>query len=92
MLSQRFVHENRYSRTSERERRTAPSLLGGKDAEIEAYSDSDGMSEPDRRLINGYVFTLGGAISWSSKKADGVALSTTEAEYMGLTHRGKELL
>ena len=41
----------------------------------------------------GYVFFLvGGAISWSSKQADIVTLSTTEAEYVALIHAAKEAI
>eukprot|EP00253_Pinus_taeda_P027821 PITA_27821 len=44
-----------------------------------------------RRSTSGYVFNLfGGAVSWMSKKQSVVALSTTEAEYMGTTHASKE--
>eukprot|EP00253_Pinus_taeda_P026484 PITA_26484 len=45
-----------------------------------------------RRSTSGYVFNLfGGAVSWISKKQFVVALSTTEAEYMGATHASKEV-
>ena len=45
----------------------------------------------DCHSICGYVFMLnGGAISWSSKKQLVVALSSTEAEYIGITHAAKE--
>ena len=50
------------------------------------------MSQPDRHPIAAYVFTIGGAISWSSKRQTVVALSTTEAEYMALAHATKEAL
>ena len=57
------------------------------------YSDSDGMTSADRKAISGYAFILnGGAISWSSKRQSLVALSTTEAEYVALTHAAKEAI
>jgi len=51
------------------------------------YSDSDWAgSIDDRRSTTGYIFSLGsGAISWSSKKQQTTALSSSEAEYMALT-------
>lgn len=40
----------------------------------------------DRRSTSGCLFSLGfGAISWSSKKQDVVALSSLEAEYVAVT-------
>lgn len=51
------------------------------------YSDSDwaGCLE-DRKSTSGHVFFLGsGAISWSSKKQDIVALSSSEDEYVAVT-------
>jgi hypothetical protein len=58
---------------------------------LEGFSDSDGMSEENRRAISGYAFLIdGGAISWSSKKQEIVSLSTTEAEYVVMTHAAKE--
>ena len=52
------------------------------------YSDSDWAGDLDtRKSTSGYVFYLGNCvISWSSKKQQGVALSTAEAEYMALTN------
>ena len=62
---------------------------GAKDSSLtpQGYSDTDWASDCiDWKSILGYVFTLGsGAIAWSSKKQQTVALSSTEAEYMALT-------
>jgi len=45
----------------------------------------------DRHSICGYVFMLNrAAISWSSNKQSVVVLSSTEAEYIGITHAAKE--
>lgn len=67
--------------------------LGG-DAEqpLLGYSDADGMSTEGRQAISGYAFLIGGAISWSSKRQDIVAQSTSEAEYVALSHAAKEAL
>ena len=57
------------------------------------YSDADWGSGHDRKSVGGFVFLLnGGAISWASKKQTSIALSTTEAEYMGMTQAAKEIL
>ena len=57
------------------------------------YLDADGMSQEDRHAIYGYVFILNsGAVSWSSKLQDTISLSTTEAEYIALTHAAKEAI
>ena len=53
-----------------------------------AFSDSDWASSvKDGRSTTGYCFSLtqqGPAISWKSRKQPTVALSTCEAEYIGL--------
>ena len=57
------------------------------------YSDADWGSGHDRKSIGGFVFALnGGAISWASKKQTSIAISTTEAEYMGMTQAAKVIL
>ena len=67
--------------------------FGGEKAKLQGFSDADGMSQEDRHAISGYVFMLnGGAVSWSSKRQDTISLSTTEVEYIALTHVAKEAI
>ena len=58
------------------------------------FSDSDsGGDRDDRKSNSGYVFTIGGnAISWKSKKQVAVALSSTEAEYIGTSEATQEAI
>jgi hypothetical protein len=58
------------------------------------YVDSDFAGDLDkRRSTSGYVFTLaGGPICWMSKLQNIVALSTTEAEYIVVSHACKEAI
>ena len=65
---------------------TPPRLYG--------YRDVDWAPSPDDCVsISGYVFYLGGgAISWSSKKRTSVAVSTTGAEYMAMSHACREVI
>jgi hypothetical protein len=66
------------------DRETSTTLVG--------YSDSDWARDVDtRRSISGYAYRLGnGTISWSSKKQTTVAASSTEGEYMALSHTVKQ--
>ena len=54
--------------------------------------DADSIGNVDiRRSTIGYVYTLGGtAVNWSSQLQKMVALSTTEAEYVGIIEAGKD--
>ena len=57
------------------------------------YSDADWGSGYNWKSVGGFLFLLNwGAISWPSKKQNSIALSTTEAEYIGLTQAAKEIL
>lgn len=49
------------------------------------YTDADwGSSDDTRHSVCGYVYTFdGGAVSWSAKKQNVVALSSMEAKYIG---------
>lgn len=60
--------------------------------QLEAFVDADWASNViDRRSYTGYFFRLSnGAISWETKKQTTVALSSTEAEYMGIAESCKE--
>lgn len=51
------------------------------------FNDSDWASSiDDKKSTSAYVFNLGSAaISWSSKKQDVVALSSSKAEYVVVT-------
>ena len=71
---------------------------GEKDAEIRNtdlnfFCDADWANDSDRKSVNGYVVIIaGGAVTWSSKKQQTVALSTAEAEYIAATHIAKQVL
>ena len=61
---------------------------------LEGYTDADWASDSEtRRSLGAYVFLLyGGAISWSSKRQQSIALSSCEAEYMAQTQAAKEAI
>ena len=64
---------------------------GNKDILLEGYSDLDWASHTHRHLISSYLFNYRwGMVSWSSKKQNIIALSSTEAEYIAQTHAAKE--
>lgn len=66
----------------------------GGNKEVFGYTDSDWAGDyGNRRSTSGYVFLLAGAaISWSSKRQETVALSSTEAEYIALAHATQEAI
>lgn len=59
---------------------------------LEGFCDSDYAGDQNtRRSTSGYIFMLnGGAVSWSSKLQQIIALSTTEAEYISLAEATKQ--
>ena len=62
-------------------------------AHVNIYCDADWASHADRKSVSGYVVTIAsGAVAWSSKKQNTVALSTAEAEYISATHVAKQVL
>ena len=67
-------------------------LTYGPSGGVEGFTDANwGTDVDDRHSICGYIFMLnGGAVSWSSKKQSVVALSSIEAEHIGITHATKE--
>jgi hypothetical protein len=66
---------------------------GGEERGLVGYIDADEALQDHRRAISGYVFMVdGGTVSWSSKKQELVTLSTTEADYVGVTHATKEAI
>lgn len=64
------------------------------ESNITGYCDADWAADVvDRKSCTGYIFMLqGGAISWSSRKQQTVALSTAEAEYMAMSSATQEAL
>ena len=57
------------------------------------YADADWASQDHRHSILAYIFQIdGGFISWSCQKQNIVAVLSTEAEFIALTHAAKEAL
>jgi len=68
-------------------------VIGGSHSEIIGYSDADWASHIHQHSISGFVYFIGtGIVSWSCKKQPIVTLSSTEAEYVALTHSSKDIL
>uniref|UniRef100_A0A5S6Q3I8 Reverse transcriptase Ty1/copia-type domain-containing protein n=1 Tax=Trichuris muris TaxID=70415 RepID=A0A5S6Q3I8_TRIMR len=68
------------------------SSAGGID--LQCYVDADWAGDKaDRKSTTGFVFQLGkNTVAWSSRKQSVVALSSTEAEYLAVSHACRELL
>lgn len=62
------------------------------DKKVEAFVDADWAGDiADRKSYTGLVFKHGNcAISWESRKQKTIALSSTEAEYLGLSDGARE--
>ena len=58
------------------------------------YSDADWANDLDtRRSTSGYVFQINGStVSWCSKRQSCVTRSSTEAEYVALSHATQEII
>ena len=55
------------------------------------HADADWASQDHRHSISAYIFRFdGGSISWSCQKQNIVSLSSTEAEFIALSHAAKE--
>lgn len=69
--------------------------LGGLDNPLMlfVFSDANWGSQLHHCSISGFVTYVGdGPISWSSKKQPIITLSSTESEYVALTHAAKEII
>ena len=67
--------------------------FGTKKMKLTGYTDADGSMSEDRHAISGYAFLIhGGTISWVTKWQEIITPSTTEAEYVAITHAAKEAL
>lgn len=67
--------------------------FGIKKMKLTGYTDADGSMAEDRHAISRYAILIhGGAVSWSAKRQEIIALSTTEAEYVAITHTAKGAL
>ena len=67
-------------------------VLGG-NTTVAGFSDADWASQRHCHSISGYTYFINlGTISWSAKKQPIITLSSTEAEYVALTHAAKDIL
>ena len=64
-----------------------------KNTKLNFFCDADWANNSDQKSINGYVTIIaGGAVAWSLKKQQTVALSTAKAKYIAATHVAKQVL
>ena len=60
---------------------------------VKGYSDANGNSQEHRHAISSYAFCIDrGAVSWNLRKQAIISLSTTESEYIAMTHTTKEAI
>jgi Reverse transcriptase (RNA-dependent DNA polymerase) len=58
---------------------------------VDVYTDSNYADDGDRRSVMGYATQIDGCtVSYKSKKQEGVALSTTEAEYVAMCEGARD--
>lgn len=69
-------------------------LNKGEDLEIDDYTDANWASNPvDRKSAGGYLTIVGdNLVTWRSKKQKVVALSSAEAEFLGIKSRIIEIM
>ena len=68
--------------------------FGSGNPTLEGYTNLDMSANVDTsRSTSRYVMTyIRGVVSWQSRLQKALALSTTEAEYMGAAKAGKEII
>src|SRR5205807_3720872 len=73
---------------------TTQERLKPEESPIKDFTDSDWTGDStDRHSTSEYLFLYGQtAISWKAKKQTLIALSTTEAEYVGASEASKEAI
>ena len=60
---------------------------------MEGFCDSDYANQSDCHSITGFIYHFRqGAVTWSSKKQQLIALSTVKAKYIAHAHAVKEAL
>ena len=65
--------------------------FGNNHNDLAGYADANWASQDHSHSISAYTFQIdGGNISWSCQKQNIVALLSTEAEFIALTHATKE--